>query len=304
MSTHEWDTVIVGGGVAGLSAAQMLGRARRRTLVIDSGSPRNRFAAHMHGVLGHDGIDPIELLRRGIAEARSYGVEVRTGAVNRVVDDGVLRVSLTDAVTLSTRSLLIASGVVDDLPPAEGLARLWGSRVLHCPYCHGWEVRDQRIGVIATSPLSAHQIELVRQWTPHLTAFTADLGELDALTRSRWAARGILLSPSPVIRVDEADAGALLVASADGSVTEVDALFTAPNPRIPLDAFADLDLRRADGPGAPLAVDAMGATSHPRVWAAGNVVAPFASVPMAMGAGAAAGAAVNAALVMGDGVVP
>src|SRR5689334_4196645 len=150
--SEKWDVIVVGGGAAGLSAALTLGRARRRVLVIDAGAPRNRFAAHAHGFLGHDGIDPAELLDRGRDEARAYGATIRLGAVERVEDaDHGLAVTLAGGESLSTRALVVASGLTDVLPDIPGLAELWGKGVLHCPYCHGWEVREQRLGVLATS---------------------------------------------------------------------------------------------------------------------------------------------------------
>jgi thioredoxin reductase/SAM-dependent methyltransferase len=302
MDTDVWDAVIIGGGVAGLSAAQMLGRARRRTLVIDGGAPRNRFAAHMHGVLGHDGVDPAELLARGRAEAAAYGVEVVVGEVATVHDtaeDG-LRVVLTDGREERTRALLVATGVRDDLPDIPGLAPLWGRSVLHCPYCHGWEVADRRLGVLATSPASVHQMELIRQWSSDVTAFTALAEPLPAEVTARLLARSIRIVSSPVrsLVVDNDDLSA--VTDAEGVDHPVDALFVAPAPTIDVRFLSDLALVRAEQPGAPLAVDALGATSHPRVWAAGNVTVPFGNVPLSMGAGSMAGAAINAALVAED----
>jgi thioredoxin reductase/SAM-dependent methyltransferase len=310
MQNFDHDVVIVGAGPAGLSAAQMLGRARRRTLVVDSDSPRNRFAEHMHAVVGFDGTAPAELRRRGRDEAGAYGVGFRTARVERVGEiDGGLEVVLAGDERLTTRALLIATGVIDHLPDIPGLAERWGRTVLHCPYCHGWEVRDRRIGVLATSPMSLHQIELLRQWSPDVVAFTAAAGELGDDVHERLHARGIRTVASPVVAVtgpddaaEEADGGAIgAVLTADGQRVAIDAIFTGGQLE-PHDGFvAALDLARADGPvGSFIAVDAAGATSHPLVWAAGNVVAPMANVPLSMGAGSMAGAAINGALVARD----
>ncbi|QLD11315.1 bifunctional NAD(P)/FAD-dependent oxidoreductase/class I SAM-dependent methyltransferase [Microbacterium oleivorans] len=309
MQNFDHDVVIVGAGPAGLSAAQMLGRAGRRTLVLDSERPRNRFAEHMHAVVGFDGVSPGELRRRGRIEAEAYGVAFRGARVERVGEvDGGLEIVLADDVdTIATRALVVATGVADRLPDVPGLAERWGRTVLHCPYCHGWEVRGRRIGVLATSPMSLHQIELVRQWSPDVVAFTAALGELGGDIRERLAARGIRVVTSPVVAVegpdgadaDEAAIGA--VVTSDGRRYTVDAIFTGGRLE-PHDAFlTGLDLARADGPvGSFIAVDPAGATSHPLVWAAGNVVVPMANVPLSMGAGSMAGAAVNGALVALD----
>jgi len=303
MQTNEWDAVVIGGGVAGLSAAQMLGRARRRTLVIDGGAPRNRFAAHMHGVLGHDGVDPAELLARGRREVEAYGVVVVSDEVTDVSESGDgLRITRRSGAVDHARAVVVTAGVRDHLPDVDGLEECWGSSVLHCPYCHGWEVAGRRLAVIATSPASLHQIELVRQWSDEVTAFTADLGPLAPEVSERLTARGIRLVDRPVRSVATLDGRLTGLVDDAGTSHPVDAVFVAPAPEVAVEFLSGLDLARADLPGAPLAVDALGTTSHPRIWAAGNVTAPFGNVPLSMGAGSMAGAAVNAALVAEDAV--
>jgi len=306
-SSSVWDAIVVGGGAAGLSAALMLGRARRRTLVIDAGRPRNRFADHMHGVLGNEGTPPVELLRKGRAEAGDYGVEFLDGTVTSVSDTGDgLAVLLTDDRVEQARALVVATGITDELPDVPGLAQQWGKKVLHCPYCHGWEVRDQRLGVLATSPMALHQAHLVRQWSDRIVLFSAGIGDLDPADEQRLRAREIEIVTEPVIEVLGDDERVTGVRTADGSITDVDAIFTAGAPRPHDDFFAGLGLQRAEQPagvGAFLAVDMAGRTSHARIWAAGNVVNPMANVPMAMGAGAFTGGAVNGALVEEDVVL-
>lgn len=292
---------MIGGSVAGLSAAQMLGRARRRTLVIDAGSPRNRVAAHLHGALGHDGLDPADLLARGRDEVRRYGVELRDGTVVELREGGAgLAVTLADGTTLATRAAVIATGVVDRLPDVEGLAARWGRDVLHCPYCHGFEVADQRLGVIVTSPAGIHQLELVRQWSEHVTAFVAAVGPLDDDVAARLVARDVRLVESPVLAVKAEHDTLAAAVTQDGERHPLDAVFVAPTPEIDLGFAADLALARTDGPGSPLVADPAGATSHPRVWAAGNVVAPYGNIAMSMGSGSMAGAGLNAGLVAQD----
>ncbi len=298
--TNEWEVVIIGGGTAGLSAAQMLGRSARRTLVIDGEQPRNRFATHMHGVLGHDGVDPAALLEAGRGEARAYDVRFATGVVEALVDLGDrLRVVRADGTVDTARAVVIATGVRDELPDISGLREEWGRTVLHCPYCHGWEVAGRRLGVLATSAASLHQIELVRQLSDDVTAFTGTAGRLDDGAFARLAARGIRVADSPVRRVERLH-DRLAVTTEAGEQHALDAIFTAGAPVIDL-GFADgLSLARTDGPGSPLEADLRGATSHPRVFAAGNVTMPFANVPMSMGTGSMAGAGANAMLVAED----
>ncbi|MGO1318600.1 MAG: FAD-dependent oxidoreductase [Cellulomonadaceae bacterium] len=302
MQQNSWDVIIGGGGPAGLSAALLLGRSRRRVLVIDAGSPRNRFAAHMHGVLGQEGLPPGELLDRGRAEAAGYGVEFVSESLERVERHGdVLRVVTTDGSLRSTRALVVATGLRDELPDVPGIAERWGTTVLHCPYCHGWEVRDQHLGVLTTSPLGLHQAELVRQWSDRVTVFTAGLGPLPAETEQRLRARGIDLEPARVTEVLGEGSAIAAVRLEDGREVAVDAIFTAGR-LLPHDDFlAPLGLARNDSPaGSLLAVDATGRTSDKRVWAIGNVVNPMANVPMSIGAGAFTGGAVNGALVAWD----
>ena len=298
----SWDVIVVGGSVAGLSAALMLGRSRRRTLVLDAGEPRNRFAEHMHGVLGHEGSPPGELLARGRAEAAGYGVEFVQATVEKVdvAGDQVI-VTVAGGGTRSARALVVATGLSDDLPAIPGLAQRWGRSVLHCPYCHGWEVRDQRLGVLPTSPLGLHQAELVRQLSPQVVVFTAGLGPIDADVERRLRSRGIELIPDAVVAIDGDGEGISSVRTADGRAVPVDALFTAGTPR-PRDEFlAQLNLARTENSlGFFLTVDLAGRTSNERIWAAGNVVNPTANVPLCIGAGSLTGAAVNAALVGED----
>ncbi|OIJ28765.1 SAM-dependent methyltransferase [Nocardioides luteus] len=304
MNTHpeHLDVIVIGGGAAGLSAALMLGRSRRRTLVIDSGLPRNRFTTHMHGVLGHEGIDPAELLRTGREELAAYDVGIRPGRVARLdeTDDGV-SVLLEDGERLTARVAIVATGVTDDLPDIPGLAERWGATVLHCPYCHGWEVRDRRLGVLTTSPLGMHQAQLIRQWSDDVVVFTAGLGELEEADEQRLQARGITLVPAPVVEVLGEGDQVTAVRTADGSTTEVGALFTAGTLRPHDDFLTHLGLERTDTPvGSFLAVDATGKTSSDRIWAVGNVSNPMANVPISMSAGTMAGIVVNMTLVTDD----
>ena len=162
--SSSYDVVVVGGGAAGLNGALMLARSRRSVVVIDAGQPRNAPADGVHGLLARDGMPPAELLERGRAEVRSYGGAVVAGTVTTIdrLPTG-FTVGLADGRTVSARRLLVTTGVVDELPEIPGLRERWGRDVIHCPYCHGWEVRDRAIGVLASSPMVAHQALLFRQ---------------------------------------------------------------------------------------------------------------------------------------------
>src|SRR5690606_8779411 len=204
------DVIVIGGGPAGLNGALMLARSRRSVLVVDSGSPRNAPAEGVHGLLGHDGTPPAELLRRGREEVVRYGGRVVDGEVVSARRDAPagadprFSVTLADGSQLTARRLLIATGLRDVLPDVPGLAEHWGRGVVHCPYCHGWEVRDEPVGVLATSPGSGHQALLFRQLTDDLVYFTHKTA-LDEETRMRFTARGICVVDSPVDGVVRAD---------------------------------------------------------------------------------------------------
>ena len=206
-----YDVVVVGGGVAGLTGAVVLARSRRSVLVIDDGRPRNAPADGVHNYLGHEGIAPADLLARGRAEATGYGAEIRTGrAMTATTTDGVFRVGLADGSTVECRRLLVASGLTDELPDLPGLAERWGHDVLHCPYCHGWEIRDRRIGMLATGPLAVEQAQLWREISPHVLLFTTGPLALDDVERERLAARAITIVDDQAVGlelVDDALAG-------------------------------------------------------------------------------------------------
>ncbi len=292
-------------GAAGLAAALVLGRSRRRVLVVDSGSPRNAPSAHMHGVLGLEGASPLEVRGRGREEASRYAVEFLADSVTAVMEQegptGPLTVRTAGERTVRCRMLLVASGVRDELPDLPGLAERWGTTLLHSPYCHGFEVRDQHLGLLATVPHSLHLAELARQLSDRVTVFSGTLGPLPAEQVTRLTARGVAVVDGAVSAVEGAPEGPLEVILADDSRHSVDSLFISPL-SAPRDAFlTGLHLERDDLPlGSFLRVDPRGATSDPRIFAAGNVVAPNATLPICSGAGAQAGIAMNALLTAQD----
>jgi thioredoxin reductase len=290
----------------------MLARSLRSVAVVDAGSPRNAPAHAVHGLLGHEGTPPAELLERGRAEVRGYGGRVVSGEVTSVVreDEGFV-VTLADGRTTRARRILLAAGVTDRLPDVPGLADRWGHEVLHCPYCHGWEVRGQRIGVLATGPVAGHQALLFGQLSDQVVVL-AHTAELDEATRARLAVRQIPVVEGRVARVLTAEAGPLSgVLLEDGRRIDLDAVVVAsrPEPYGPLlEALRrDLGLETVEHPSG-LAVHVptqlAGVTAVPGVWAAGNVADPMAQVGASAAAGAMAGAHINADLVMADSEVP
>jgi thioredoxin reductase len=290
------DVVVVGGGAAGLSAALVLGRARRRVAVVDAGAPRNAPAAHMQGFLSRDGMSPADLLAAGRAEVISYGVElvedrvvaIEAGFIVRLVGGGVLK----------ARRILVATGVHDALPEIPGVRERWGRDLLHCPYCHGWEVRDQPLGVLGTVPGSVQHALLVRQWSDDVTFF-AHSYDLTAAERGRLEACGVQIVDGEIARLVVEDDRLTGVELTDGCVTPRTAVFIRPA-NVPHADGLLTGLGCDVGEAGFVTVDAAGRTSTFGVWAAGNVVDPRAQVITAAGAGSAAAIAINADLVQED----
>ncbi|WP_067490098.1 NAD(P)/FAD-dependent oxidoreductase [Actinomadura hibisca] len=293
----SYDAVIIGGGAAGLNAGLVLGRSRRRVLVVDGGRPRNAPAAHMQGFLSRDGLPPADLLEIGRTEVRGYGGEIVTGTVTRVDGSGPFTVRTDDGRAYRARRLLVATSLTDRLPDVPGVRERWGRDVNMCPYCHGWENRDQALAVLGTMPSSLEHALLLSQWTsdlvylPHL--LPAPTGE-DA---AKLAARGIEVVPGEVERLVVENDRLTGVAMADGTVLARQGLYLAAE-FVPNDAIlTGLGCAVEDG---WVKVDGSGATSVPGVYAAGNVVNPKLGVIHAAAAGSMAGMAINADLVFAD----
>lgn len=303
MNNEQWhDIAIIGGGVAGLSAAVALARSRRSVVIVDGGEPRNAPAAGAHNVLGNDGIPPLDLIAAGKREAEGYGAEIRAGyAVTARHDADEFAVDLADGTTLRARRLLLATGLVDELPDIPGVSQTWGHSALHCPYCHGWEVRDQRIGVLGTSPNSAHQALLFAQVSDDVTLFTHTMPTLDDDTGARLAARGITIVDGNIARLRTDGESVRSVVLDDGYEHDVDAVVVAPWFVARTELYEQLGGTPTEHPmGKYIETEAMGRTAIPGVWAAGNSSALNAMVAASNGAGVEAAAAINAELVLED----
>ncbi|MEU8234420.1 NAD(P)/FAD-dependent oxidoreductase [Actinoplanes sp. NPDC048967] len=295
----QYDVAIIGGGAAGLSAALVLSRARRKTVVIDAGHPRNAPAAHLHGYLSRDGMPPSDLIRSGRHEVQHYGGEILDASVAQLGSDGRggFEAGLADGQRISTRRLLVTTGLRDELPDLPGLRERWARDVLHCPYCHGYEVRDRRLGVIGGAAGSVRYAQIVRQWTHDLIYFTAP-GTLTAVERTELAARGIGIVEGTIDRLVIDDDQLRGVQLHDGCVVARDALFVPP--RFLANNFLLTGLGCDVDDDGWVTADATGRTSVAGVWAAGNVIDPRAQLITAAGAGSAAAIALNADLVDED----
>ncbi|RNL83032.1 NAD(P)/FAD-dependent oxidoreductase [Halostreptopolyspora alba] len=286
------EVLVIGGGAGGLNAALVLSRARRRVLVVDSGAPRNAPAHEVHGFVSRDGTPPAELLAKGRAEVEHYGGRVVDDEARAARPDGDgFEVDLAGR-TVRTRRVVVATGLHDELPDLPGLRERWGRDALHCPYCHGWEVRDEPIGVLGWRPGAAHQAVLVRQWSDDVVFFAA---ELDDAERATLIARGVRIVDSAVTGLEVENDALRGLRLADGTSVARSALFVQPR-FVPNDALlVGLGCERDDNGWIP--VDPTGRTSVPGVWAVGNVVDPSAQVVTAASAGAKAAAMVNMDLI-------
>jgi thioredoxin reductase len=297
MSTY--DVAVIGGGAAGLSAALVLSRARRQVLVVDAGAPRNAPAAAMHGYLSRDGLPPGDLVASGRDEVKSYGAEIATGTATGLVPNGRTGfwVLLEDGQRISARRVLVTTGLRDELPGIAGLRGRWARDVLHCPYCHGYEVRDRQLGVLGGAPGAVRYAQIVRQWTRDLIYFTPP-GTLTTTERAQLTARAIGVVEGTIAQLVIDDDALRGVQMNDGCVVPRDALFVpprfVPNNRLLIGVGCDV------GGDGWVTTDSTGRTSVAGIWAAGNVVDPRAQVITAAGAGSAAAIAINADLVEED----
>ncbi|GAA3772539.1 NAD(P)/FAD-dependent oxidoreductase [Micromonospora maritima] len=297
----RYEVLVVGGGAAGLSGALMLARARRSVLVVDAGSPRNAPADGVHALLARDGMPPAELLARGRDEVRGYGGHLLTGEVQSVTrDDDGFDVTLAGGRRVRAGHLLVTTGLVDELPEVPGLRERWGRDVVHCPYCHGWEVRDRAIGVLGSGPLSVHQALLFRQWSDDVVYLRHTAPPLTDEQAEQLAARGVEVVEGEVAAVEVAGDRLTGVRLRAGRTVAREVLTVAPRMVARAGFLTGLGLRptpHPSGAGEHVPADPTGRTDVPGVWVAGNVTDLSAQVGSAAAAGAWTAAMINADLV-------
>lgn len=292
------DAIVIGGSFAGLSAAMYIARARRSVAIVDAGLPRNRFAAHSHGFFGHDGSAPADMLDNARAQVLAYPTaslisgEARTALP---LADG-FAVRLASGAELTADRLVLAFGLRDKLPELPGLAERWGNSVIICPYCHGFEFSGQRLGVLAMTPMSAHQAMLVAEWGP-VTYFSNGL-EPDAATLAELTRRGVVIEPTPVVALSGRAPALSAVELADGRSVAIDALFIGPQSRLNSDIADQLGCAFDEAPfGRIIRTDAMKETTVKGVFAAGDITRGGHSVTFAAADGVMAGTALHRSLV-------
>lgn len=295
----DWDVIIVGGSFAGLSAAMQLARARKKVLVLDTRQPRNRYAASSHGFPGQDGQAPVQIGARLLAELCTYSTATvrQVGATAAERSGAGFVISLDDGSQVTGRRLVLAYGVRDSLPDLPGLRDRWGATVLHCPYCHGYELDRQPVGVLAQGEMAVHQAMMLPDWGP-TTLFTQGRLTLAPEQRSALQARGVSIEDTPIAAL-LGNAPALDgVRLGDGRTLPLAGLFLAPRTNPSSDLAEQLGCAHQDGPTGPyVSVQATGATSVPGVFAAGDLASPMPNATLAAASGVLAGGAAHRSLI-------
>lgn len=296
--TEVLDVIVVGGSFAGQAAALQLARAHKSVLLIDAQLPRNRYADAAHGFLGQDGRPPADIMQDASRQLLAYPTAtILHASVQLARKEGPLFVlTLTDGSTRHARRLVLATGVTDTLPAIDGMQARWGRTVLHCPYCHGYEVSDRPLGIVANHVMSVHQASLIPDWGP-ATYFTQGTFEPDADGLALLARRGVVIERTPVVALLGQAPALDGVRLQDGRTVAIEALFTAPRTSMTSPLAEQLGCTFADGPTGPyILVDAMGLTSVPGLYAAGDATTPMHNATLAAASGVMAGVAAHQSL--------
>tara|TARA_R100000365_G_C2724780_1_gene56378 strand:+ start:126 stop:1016 length:891 start_codon:yes stop_codon:yes gene_type:complete len=284
------DVIIIGGSFAGLTAAMQLGRARRMVTVLDTGLNRNRYAGHAHNIFGHDGTPPGDLLAAARKQVQGYPtvhfVPARAQLVTGAPDD--FRITTADGETLAGRRLILSYGIVDEMPAIPGFADCWGKTVIHCPFCHGYEVAGKRWGLLYSSPMSLHGPALYANWTDDITLIL-DGHDIADEERHKLEQRGVKLEDGKLAGITHDQGEVRGITLEDGTEIGLDALYAHPRNRPSADLHAQLGLDMKDTPtGTMIAVGDMQAASRPGIFAAGDLVTGMHSVTFASNTGSLA----------------
>lgn len=293
------DAIIIGGSFAGLSAAMYLARGRRRVCIIDTGSPRNRFAAHSHGFFAQDGSEPGAMLATARSQVGAYPTAtfVEGRAVGAAVEPKGFSVKLATGEVLESARLVLAFGISDELPAIPGLAERWGKSVLHCPYCHGFEFSGRRLGVLNLSPMSIHQAMLIAEWGP-TTLYLNGAPEPDDDALAQLRERGVRIEPAPVRALHGEGAQLSEIELADGRTSGADALYLGPRTRLNSGIAQQLGCELEEGPlGSVIRTDPQKMTTVSGVYAAGDITRFAHNATWASADGVTAGVALHRSLV-------
>lgn len=296
----NYDVIIIGGSYAGLSAAMLLGRSLRRVLVIDAGKPCNRQTPHSHGFLTRDGETPAQLAAIAREQVSHYPtVSFKVAIATKAVQvDGGFQIGTDDGESYSARKLVLATGLIDVMPDIPGFAECWGRSVLHCPYCHGYEVHSEPLGVLANGEVGYEMATLIQQWSRRLTLFTNGPSTLTDEQQQVLAQLAIPIVETPLTAIEHNDGFMTALVLADGSRVMPKAVFA----RVPLLQASDI----GEQLGCQLTehkfiqVNEFGMTSVPGIYAAGDATTMMRQVANAVAGGAKAGAVLNRELITDD----
>ena len=294
------DAIIIGGSFAGLSAAMYIARARRTVCIIDTGSPRNRYATRSHGFFTQDGSEPGAMLAIARSQVAAYPTAsfVDGAAIRAAIEPGGFSVELATGDTLASRRLVLAFGISDELPPIPGLAERWGRSVLHCPYCHGYEFSGRRLGVLTVSPMSAEQAMLIAEWGPTTLYLNGAQPPEDALL-ARLQARGVAVEPAPVSALHGEGSRLTGIELADGRTSAVEALYLGPRTRLNSNIAQQLGCALDEGRfGSLIRTDGVRVTTVSGVYAAGDITRDAHNATWASADGVTAGMAVHRSLIL------
>lgn len=284
------DVIIIGGSFAGLTAAMQLGRARRKVTVLDTGRNRNRYAENAHNIFGHDGTPPAELLaaaRRQLAHYPTVEL-VSTGAVSISGEPDDFAVTTTSGDTISGRRLILSYGIIDEFPDIAGFVECWGKTVIHCPFCHGYEVAGRPWGLLYSSPMSLHGPALYANWTDDISLIL-DGHEIIDEERHKLEKRGVRVYDGKLAAIAHEGGRISGVTLADGTAIELAALYAHPRNRPSADLHTQLGLDIKDTPtGTMIAVGDMQATSRPGIYAAGDLAMAMHSITFSVNSGSLA----------------
>ena len=296
--SQSYEVIIIGGSYAGLSAAMSLGRARCRVLVIDGGRPRNRYTPHAHNLLLHDGDAPATLAAQARQQVAHYPTITQLAAeatAATALSDGTFEITTAGHGPFRAGRLLLATGLRDELPPVPGFAECWGKSVIHCPYCHGYEVADQPTGLWLNGEQVAHMVPLLLNWTRDLTVFTNGPAAFEATTRQLLAARRVGLIETPVAALEHTAGQLRGLRLADGRRVALPVLYAglpkAQASLLPAQLGCAVDNQQL------VVVDAQCQTSVPGVLAAGDNCSPLHQLVHAMAAGSMAGVILSRELI-------
>ena len=297
-----WDSIVIGGSFAGLSAALQLARGLRSVLLFDSDAPRNRFATHTHGFFGADGADIVELRSKALQQLTTYQtVQTRKSIVVSAQrqDNGPFSIADEQGHQFECRTLIIATGVVDSLPAIEGLTQRWGKSVIHCPYCHGYEFRHKPIAVIATGEASIHQAAILPDWGP-VTYFSQGSFKPDAEQESLLKRRGVLIENTAVVAIEGNNSDVSHILLMDGRRLSAEVVYVVPKTTFSHNLVQELGCELDLGvTGAFIKTDAMQLSSVSGLFAAGDIASPMHNGMLAAASGVRAGVAAHRYLMFG-----